>query len=157
MDWLANLVAEMQQKKFKFELNEPADKTKIKRSYPVDLRKFLGQHDGAVLFHGENPEWSGVHLLGTARIAEVTDRFVDIYGHAMKGLVVCGYTPGAGAYYLAMNKLGQIIDIYGSPTRTHRIASRFVYYRGEWKVIADSITSLVTAMFANPDEPCYWF
>lgn len=146
-------------------LNKPATPEEISACkelvghLPPPLCRILVESNGSIVGATCEPDLSGLHILPTERIAEMTATFRGTYGEHFSDLVVWAKTPGAGAFYLAMTQDGRIVDLFGQPY-SNPIAPdpRFEPYMGEWQVIAQNPTDLLTRMLeARPDQPMYWF
>lgn len=122
---------------------------------PAALRHFLlAFHDGGILFHEEADPFSSVsfHLFGTpahaphdgSDLVSQTLDFRETYEEQADGLVVFGYTPGPGAFYLGLDlTTGAVLDLFG-------------YKRKDWPVIAPDLEALLQRMFSDPERPLFW-
>lgn len=118
--------------------------SRLRFKLPEDYKAFLRQHDGGVIFlgAGQAPENGGLHLFGCDEMIEETHMYRQF--SQLSGMIIFASTPGAGAYYLALDSEGQVVD------------TAF----GERKVIAESVTALVERMFAtmqSEPDPFFWF
>lgn len=118
--------------------------SKLRFRLPEEYTQFLRRHDGGITFVGPGiePENGGLHLFGCDRMVEETRRFREF--SSLPGMVIFAGTPGAGAYFLALDQAGKVVD------------TGF----GERKVIAGSVRELIERMLATPEseqDQFYWF
>lgn len=141
------------------------------RKLPSPFRRLLlSHHDGGILLYDttfRNPrDNSGLHIFGAGpdhhgrTLVTQTEYLWDCHGDNMRGLVGLGHTPGASAFYLAMDRRGRVIDLFGLPNRAPANPTPFESYRGEWRIIANNLGELVTRMLqeaGSAPDPFYWF
>lgn len=130
---------------------------------PGVLRAFLVEVGPCALMYHSTPDAGGLHILppgGMTGLVQQTEWKREGYGKHMNGLTVFGHTPGAGAFYLAMDRRGRVIDLFGQPDQAPASPGPFGVYRGEWRIIANSLEDLVTRMLQEAEsapDPFYWF
>jgi hypothetical protein len=159
--WLDNAV-DTTQSRYVFSLNPVADEhgvAEVERELGVSLpsvfRRFLtDKHDGGIFFHGPSDYFSptAFHVFGVTPISDEvpldllseTLVFRQNYPVNSEHLIVFGYTPGPGAFYLALDvHTGEVLDLDG-------------YRPSDWKVIASGFEELLAKMFSDAANPLYW-
>lgn len=159
--WMAEAVREAE-KRYCFTFNPPVAEevvaeieTALALRLPSALRRFLIEHhDGGILFHTQSDQYSptSFHVYSVStygrqvpyRILEETLAFREANGKDADGLVIFGYTPGPGAFQLAVDtNTGEVLDLYG-------------FKRADWPVIASDFEELLRTMFKNLENPLYW-
>lgn len=160
-EWLAQAIRQTGSK-YCFTLRPPATEPQVAAAekalnlkFPDDFRYFLIHcHDGGIFFHDEGNLYSSMsfHVYSSAPgatevpygLVRETLQFRQTHGKDADGLVVFGYTPGPGAFHLALDvQTGAVLDLYG-------------LRRKDWVRIANRFEELLNRMFGNLEKPLFW-